>query len=411
MEQPYRFPKQRWRPPANWNTRKIGRAVITLAILALAVFLLIHYIQYILPFVLAGLIMLVLEPVVSFLVKKIRIPRIFASMVTLLLFALLAIALLAWISVTMVSELLNITRSLPSVSQLVSIANDYLDAWRVYFESIPPDVLSILSNALEQNVQRFATSFNTGLTQMVTTALVGIRGMIARLPSFFLVLVITMVAAFFMSRDRVKISRFFERQMPDSGRETFIKLKHGMFAAVIGVLRAQVSISIINGCIVFVGYSIIGLPFPLLISLFTAVVDVLPVLGVGTVLVPWSLISFATGNVRTGVVLALTYCVTFVLRQFLEPRLMGKGLGLHPLVTMMAMYIGLRAGGVLGLFTAPLLVAFLKALQEADLLPRFRNDEDVYNTPRLDQPASQNASDKQNKQDEQPVQNDDKNAE
>ena len=369
--------RQRIRMPQWWDTRKALRSIVTLLLVALALFLLITCIRFILPFLIAGIIILVLEPVVGFLNKKLRIPRAFASLISLLLFAVIVISILSWLSVTLVGELLNMARNLPSVASVIATFDHFIEMGRDYFETIPPDVLNVLEGALEQNVQRLAITLNTALTQMVGFSLSAVGGFIARLPIFILVSFITMVAAFFMSRDRAKISKFFELQMPEGGREAYRKLKGGMFSAIVGVLRAQITIGIINGSIAFLGYTIAGVPFPLLIAFFTALLDVLPVVGAGTILMPWYIITFLMGNYRMGAILLVTHTCTIIVRQLLEPRLMGRGLGLHPLVTMMAMYIGLRAGGVVGLFVAPLLVVFIKTLQEADLLPKFRQEPPV----------------------------------
>jgi len=386
--------RQRIRMPQWWDTRKALRSIVTLLLVALALFLLITCIRFILPFLIAGIIILVLEPVVGFLNKKLRIPRAFASLISLLLFAVIVISILSWLSVTLVGELLNMARNLPSVASVIATFDHFIEMGRDYFETIPPDVLNVLEGALEQNVQRLAITLNTALTQMVGFSLSAVGGFIARLPIFILVSFITMVAAFFMSRDRAKISKFFELQMPEGGREAYRKLKGGMFSAIVGVLRAQITIGIINGSIAFLGYTIAGVPFPLLIAFFTALLDVLPVVGAGTILMPWYIITFLMGNYRMGAILLVTHTCTIIVRQLLEPRLMGRGLGLHPLVTMMAMYIGLRAGGVVGLFVAPLLVVFIKTLQEADLLPKFRQEPPV---PIIEEEKSEDKTEEEGK--------------
>jgi predicted PurR-regulated permease PerM len=122
----------------------------------------------------------------------------------------------------------------------------------------------------------------------------------------------------------------------------------------------------------FIGLSLIGIPYALVISLFIAVVYILPVLGTGTVLVPWSVVCLVMGKTTTGISLLALYLVIMVARYIVEPKIIGVQLGLHPLVALIAMYVGLKALGVAGLLLGPAIVVTVQAVMKSGLMPQLK---------------------------------------
>jgi predicted PurR-regulated permease PerM len=114
--------------------------------------------------------------------------------------------------------------------------------------------------------------------------------------------------------------------------------------------------------VMLLGFVILGVRYSLLIAVTVAFLDVLPVLGVGTVLVPWSVWSFITGEVRLGVGLVILFVVNEIIRQFAEPKIIGRSFGLHPLVTLILIYVGYSLMGFFGLFLLPLAIIIINAV-------------------------------------------------
>ena len=141
-------------------------------------------------------------------------------------------------------------------------------------------------------------------------------------------------------------------------------------------LRAFSLLLLIMFLVLFVGLTIIGAEYALLLAAITAIVDILPVLGVGTVLVPWSVISYISGDISRGTAILILYVAVIILRQFIEPKIIGKSLGIHPLLSLFSMYVGLRVFGVIGIILAPALVAGLRTLKDAGL-----SGDDISQTP------------------------------
>jgi sporulation integral membrane protein YtvI len=133
--------------------------------------------------------------------------------------------------------------------------------------------------------------------------------------------------------------------------------------AAIGYLRSYSLILLITFAEIFFGLSILGVEYSLLVAAITAIVDILPVLGVGVILLPWALFALITKDIFLGVGLLILYVVTVVVRQFIEPRIVGENLGLHPLLTLAAFYLGYRLFGFAGILIAPLTLVAWRAIR------------------------------------------------
>jgi len=121
----------------------------------------------------------------------------------------------------------------------------------------------------------------------------------------------------------------------------------------------------ITSCIIIIGLVIIQYPYALFVGLLTAVIDALPIFGSGLVLWPWAALNFIKGNYATGAGLLLIYGVVFITRQSLEPRILGSQIGIHPLLTLMSMYIGLKLFGFIGIILGPAIVIVIKAVYQS----------------------------------------------
>ena len=129
---------------------------------------------------------------------------------------------------------------------------------------------------------------------------------------------------------------------------------------MIKYLRSYSLIFLLTFGELFLGFSVIGIDGAVVFAALVALVDILPVLGAGAVLVPWAIIEFILGNTALGVSLAVLQVIIAIVRQIVEPRIVGRGIGLHPVVSLMSMYVGLRVFGILGMIGAPLFFVIVK---------------------------------------------------
>ena len=193
------------------------------------------------------------------------------------------------------------------------------------------------------------------LVSAIGSTIPGILSAILKaLPEILLGLVVTVIAAFYFTLDGERIKTGIRSILPESAKAMLSHIKKEAAVAAIGYLRSYSLILLITFAEIFFGLSVLGVEYSLLIAAGAAVVDILPVLGVGIVLLPWALFALVTKDVFLGVGLLVLYVITVVIRQFIEPRIVGENLGMHPLLTLAAFYLGYRLFGFAGLLIAPL---------------------------------------------------------
>jgi sporulation integral membrane protein YtvI len=196
---------------------------------------------------------------------------------------------------------------------------------------------------------------------------------LSALPKLAIFFLISIVATFFIAKDEEKIANAILHQLPLTMRQKFLSLKNNLFSALIGFLKAQLIILTITFIESLIGLNIIGVRYAFLISVFVSIVDILPVLGTGSVYVPWAIISILMGNTKMGISLLILYGIIVPVRYLVEPKIIGHQLGIHPLLTLMSMFVGIKLFGVGGVILGPTIVVIIKAFQNSGILPRFRS--------------------------------------
>jgi sporulation integral membrane protein YtvI len=184
-----------------------------------------------------------------------------------------------------------------------------------------------------------------------------LSSLISSLPNILLGAVAAVIVAFYFTLDSTRIKNGIISILPASAERLIPQIKKEAAVTVIGYLRSYSLILLITFAEIFFGLSVLGIEYSFIIAAVCAAIDILPILGVGIVLIPWGVVSLLLGRVRLGIGLLILYAVTAVIHQVLEPKLIGEGLGLHPLLSLFAMYGGLKLFGVWGMILTPLLVA------------------------------------------------------
>ena len=193
------------------------------------------------------------------------------------------------------------------------------------------------------------------------------------IPKMFLDTIIIIISAFYLSNDFKKVNGFFAAQLPEKVRD-FGKIIKREFASTTGkYIKAYSLIIFITFAELFVGFTILDIRYAFVLAIVVAIVDILPVLGTGTVLIPWAIYSLITGDLFHGIGLLILYLVITIIRQVMEPKIVGSYIGLYPLVTLMCMYAGMQVMGVFGLFLFPITVIILKNLNDSGAIKLWKN--------------------------------------
>ena len=320
---------------------------------------------WLLPFLLAWGLASLLEPAVGFLMRRLRLPRWGASALCTAALAAALLGLLALALWRAWSELTHLLSRLPTLLSGVPELAETLEGWAYRFlVALPLPLQEAARDALENLVRQGAA-----LPGRLSRALAeGAAGLAGALPSAALFLWTTFLAAYFTSAGRPALLASLRRRLPAPWRERLSQTSAGLKTAFGGWLKAQGLLMLLTFGELALGFLLLRVEPALLLAGLTALVDALPVFGVGTVLLPWAVIALLLGDVRLGLGLATLYGVVTLARSLLEPRLVGKRVGLPPLAALACMYVGFRAFGVAGMVLAPLAGVLARQLWAAGLL-------------------------------------------
>ena len=209
------------------------------------------------------------------------------------------------------------------------------------------------------------------LTSKLTSGVSNVYSVVKGVPSILIGVVIGLVAWILFTKDYDYLVRFIQNQLPDDKKGVLVEFKQVFSKTILTMFKAYGIIMCITFCELFLGFSIMSLfgimnnGYFAIIALAIAVFDILPVAGSGGILIPWSLFSLIYGNYKQAIGLIVLYIIITVIRQYIEPKIVGTSLGVHPIVTLMGLYFGLKLFGFMGMFIVPLTVMTLKAFNDA----------------------------------------------
>lgn len=320
--------------------------------------------SYLAPFIAAFILSLIIEPIVR-LFQKIRLGRGISVLLSIVLFLGGFIAFSAFAITRIVYELIKLYEKLPNYyNMLYNFSAEIAQKATDFYLQLPPEALNIVQNMLK-------TVFDnvTAFLSRTTTMLIGILSV---LPSTVIFLLITLIATFFLTKDKYIIKDFVFRQLPPIWSTKLASLKTDLFEALLGFLKAQSIILSVTFLESFIGLTLIGIDYAFILAVIIALVDILPVFGTGGIYVPWAITNIITGNYRLGIALLILYGIITVVRYMIEPKVVGQQLGIHPVVTLMSMFVGLKLIGPAGIILGPTTVVTIKACQHTGILPKFK---------------------------------------
>lgn len=331
-----------------------GRAKFTILLFTfLLIWLFIHFfLPLFFPFFLGTLLALSAEPMVRFLHKKLHVPRTVSAVIGVsMAFFLLAMVLLC-LCAFLIRELGSLSRVLPDLGQTAKTGFSLVRNWLLQLSSRTPQALQPV---LEENVNRFFSD-SAALLDKATGYLLGLAGsLLSHVPDSALGLGTAFVSAFLISAKLPRLRRYVLRQLPRDWLHRLAETARRIRRILGGWLTAQCKLAGVSFLILFLGLVILQIPYALPWAFAICLVDAFPVLGTGTVLLPWSLVCLLQGDTARAVGLASTYLAVTLTRSMLEPKFLSRHLGLDPLVTLAALYIGFRLWGIGGMILAPIL--------------------------------------------------------
>ena len=300
---------------------------------------------FFMPFVIGWIVAMIANPLVRFLENKVKLLRKHSSAIIIILVIALIVGAIYLLISFLVREIQQLIIDLPQiVMQLGEQLNQVSETIRDLSGTLPDNIQSIIENIIA-SIEASILKFIEGFDPSVNTA-----GAFAQsVAEGFLVVIVTILSAYFFTVDRDKLVEAFRKNLPDSIINSWRLIFDNFKTAFGGYFKAQFKIMLIIIVIMFIGFEILKIGYSFLIALGIAFLDVLPVFGTGAVLWPWAVFDMISGNYFRAVGLVIIYLISQVVKQLLQPKMVGDSIGISPLATLIFMYIGYRFYGVIGM--------------------------------------------------------------
>ena len=325
-----------------------------------------YVLPLLMPFLLAYLFSLLLHKPADYLSKRLKIGRRLVAAVLVTLFYLL----LAVLALLVGSELFTFARDAVSRFNTVIIPSvEALTEWASrWTRRLDPNVISVLEG-MENSV---LLSLRSKVAEISTRVVTGIM---SGVPSGFLNVLFMVIATYFISLDFGLLRWAVARRIKSEIYEKIIAGATYLSTTLGRLARSYLLIMCITFVEQAIGLTILGVDYSILIAMAIAVFDIFPVVGSGTIMLPWAVSSLVTGDMKRGVGLLVMYVIITIVRQSIEPRIVGDHVGLHPLLTLMCMFVGFRVFGGVGMLGLPILVAVLNGLENDGVITLFPKRE------------------------------------
>lgn len=340
------------------------------------------------PFIIAFLVALILQKPIRAISKKTKIKRSIVGAVSVFLILSVIITAIVLVGYRLVGEFKGlgsyIIAKLHDLPELIRTAESWIISHLVFLpDSIENSLADTISGFIDnlllyieqgkpaEGMELNADAFDLSL---ITTPLGGLISTAKHIPAVLTAALISIIACFFVTCDYDNITSLIKNNISEEHEAKIVKVKK-LFGDIIGkMVKSYATIIFVTFCEITIGLNVLKLigvydgGYIVAISVVTALLDILPVFGTGTVLIPWAVINFFNGNIGLGIGLLVLYGLITVIRQILEPRLVAMNVGLPPIVTLAGMYLGLQLFGMIGLFALPITFVMLKVLNEEGII-------------------------------------------
>lgn len=318
------------------------------------------------PFIIALAVVMIVQPLAKALNRKLKINKGAASVVLVILCYLIIAGLLALIIAGIVSVVVDWAEMFPDyfTSSIQPGIVEWVDNLMARLDRINPEI----ALSVQETLPEVMTSVSGSVMNLSMNILSWASGLGAKLPGFFLATVICIISTVFLAIDYDGISDKILQLMPGKVRKVMITAKRALGVILGKYLKSYAIILLMTFAELFIGLLIIGISDAAGIAALIAVFDILPIVGSGLILAPWAIVCFIQGKVALGIGLAVLWAIVIVARQITEPKIVGKQVGLHPLATLICLWVGLKLGGGLGMFALPISLLIILELKAEGLI-------------------------------------------
>lgn len=337
---------------------KVSKRIFVLILTIIGIFLAFKLAMFYMPFLVAFIISLLIEPLIKFVNKKTSLTRKTSAIIVLIVVSLILIGLISWGIASIISEATNLLQGLNTyIESAYNQVQNIISSIDFNKLKIPQEVTKVIQNSLWDLIGTVSNWVKNFLTSLM--------GLLTEIPTIAIYIGICFIAIYFMCTDKLYMIDQIEHHLPREWVKRISRHTRDLISSLGHYLKAEAILILISFFISLIGlyiFKFIGLniKYPLLAALGIGFVDALPILGSGTAMIPWAVISAINGDIKLALSIIILWVIMSVIRQFAEPRVVSKHIGIHPIFTLIAMYTGFKAIGVLGMFIGPIVLIILK---------------------------------------------------
>lgn len=324
-----------------------------------------YFFLYFTPFIMAAVIASLINPIVDFLDEKFPLHRGFSVIIVLFLALIILITFIFFGGAQIYLELNRLLRNLPDY-RTIDTQIQWLAEQNEQFEQFIAnwEISDAIKDSINNNLQMIYNGVRNSVISFINTVL----ELLSKLPRVFMILFISFIAAFFISRDRENIKIFLVNIFPEEVKPKIANVFSQLNISAVGYIRAILILITITGLISGIGVTLIGNQYALIVGITAAVLDLIPIIGPALLFYPWIIISILYGNLSQAFSLFILHLALSVVRSASEGKIMGEHLGLHPLATMISLYSGYMILGKIGFVVGPTFLVLIKAIADSDLI-------------------------------------------
>ena len=317
------------------------------------------------PFIIGFLIASIVQfPLNRMGLKKPRHRKLAAAGLCIVFYGLL-IFLMVFFSVKVIAEIGDFAMSVPDLvyNSVYPLVWDIGDQIQLILEPIDMSLAQLvneLGKTLASTLAGYATKFSAWAVRTLAAGAVSIPGALIQI-------IITVVSSFYIAVDYQNVMGFFKGLLPASQRDSVVQMVSYARTAVVAYIKSYSILFCLTFAELWIGLAVLDVPYELGLAFGIAVFDLMPILGVGGILLPWGGIALILGNLKMGIGIIVLYLVIAAVRNSVEPRIVGKEIGLHPLATLVAMVVGLRLAGLVGMMILPISLVAIVRVREGNL--------------------------------------------
>lgn len=355
------------------NIKSDYKPLIYLGLATVVVSLVIaFFLKYLFPFVLGMILAMLIEPVVNFFEGHLKIDRSILALFVLFIVFLI----LGYLSIIIITqftfELGKLIKSIPNYYHYFNSIIDKLSEYLLnFFTKLPVDTLSYI----KKNVYNILSTILGALSTFYTSLMNKISMLPNLFMKIFILVILTFLFAYFISKDKYKILNFIRRALPESIHEKVKKVQVELFLSFIRLIKAQITLVLISTLITITGFYVLKVDYALTLGIICGFLDLLPIVGPSLIFIPWIIFAFMFRNIGLAFGLIIVYIIVIGSRQILQAKVIGQNLGIEPLLTLISLYLGVEVFGILGLFVGPIVVVVVRALMHSGIIPPLYNSE------------------------------------